>query len=74
MKKGLRREIKNTTVEENERLRVKIKGAGGAKSEHKMHEGEKMRKGRNRGIRRINKGTRAKEENQKVKEKRCRSC
>ena len=39
------------------------------KEEYKMHEGEnKMRKDRNRGIRRINKGTRAKGENQQVKE------
>ena len=48
---------------------MKIKGAGSANGENKMHEGEnKMCKGRNRGIRRINK--RHKSEGGKPKGKR----
>ena len=41
--KVLRGQMKGTTraKEENERLRVKIKGAGSANGERKMHEGKK---------------------------------
>ena len=45
MKKGLRREIKSTTAEENERLRWEIKGGDSAKEQRKMHEGEKQKLG-----------------------------
>ena len=40
--KGLPGKMKGTKAkEENERLRVKIKGAGSANGENKMHEGKK---------------------------------
>ena len=40
--KGLRGKMKGTRAkEENERIRVKIKGAGSANGESKMHEGKK---------------------------------
>ena len=40
--KGLRGKMKGTKAnEENEMLRVNIKGAGSANGENKMHEGKK---------------------------------